>query len=200
MLMHPQNPDPKFDFMLKDGPQPKRDLGLSAVNKPIKIAAAAIIGIVIIIVVSSVLSGRKGNGSQSIIDAIARGHEIVRITQLIQPEQFQDPGTAALAATINSTLSSQQSQLTSYLALSHTKVSNLQLAADTDKSEDAQLQTAAQNGQLDSVYKDYLNQNLAKYQSDLQAAYKSVGPKGKQILQEAFDSNKVLLASAPLKS
>jgi len=198
--MQPQSPNPDFDFMLKNNSQPKRGLGLPAMSKPVKITAAVITGIVLLIIISSALSGHKGGGTQTVIAAIARGQEIVRVSQLIQPEQFQDPGTAALAATVSSTLSSQQAQLLIYLSQSHTKPSSLQLAADTDKSVDSQIQTAAQNNQLDSAYKNYLDQSLARYQSELEAAYKSVGPRGQQILKDAFDSNKVLLASAPLKT
>jgi hypothetical protein len=198
--MQPQSPDPKFDFMLKNNPQSGRSMGLPAMSKPVKITLAAVTGIVLLIIISSVLSGRNGSGSQSVIAAIARGQEIVRVTQLVQTEQLQDPGTVALATTIASTLSSQQAQLSAYLAQNHTKLSAAQLAADTNKSVDAQMQSASQNGQLDETYKNYLNQSLGRYQSDLDAAYKVVGPRGKQILKDAYDSNKVLLANAPLKT
>jgi hypothetical protein len=198
--MQPQSPDPKFDFMLKDNAQPKRGMVLPALSKPVKIAAAVVIGIIVLIIASSILSRGKGNGAQTVISAIARGQEIVRVTQLVQTEQLQDPGTTALAATISSTLSSQQAQLTAYLAQGHTKLSSLQLSADTNKSVDTQMQAASQNGQLDVTYKNYLSQSLARYQSDLDTAYKEVGPKGKLILKDAYDSNKLLLASAPLKT
>jgi hypothetical protein len=199
--MQPQNPDPQFDFMLKNSPQPKRSLALPSMSRPVKIAAFAILGILLLIITSSVLSGRKDGGTQSIISAAAREQEILRVTQLAQTQQtLRDPGTTALAATVTSTLTSQKAQLTAYLAQNHTKLSKLQLAADTDKTVDAQIQDASQNNQLDSAYKNYLKQALAKYQAELQTAYKSAGPKGKLILKDAFDSNDTLLANAPLKS
>jgi hypothetical protein len=197
--MQPQSPNPDFDFMLKNNPQPKPGLGLPSVNKPVKIAAAVVIVIIILIIGSSILSSGKGNGVQTVTAAIVRGQEIIRVTQLVQNEQLQDPGTTALAATISSTLSSQQAQLTAYLAQGHTKLSSLQLSADTDKTVDAQMQAASQNSQLDETYKNYLTQSLAKYQSDLDIAYKSVGPNGKALLKDAFDSNNVLMSNPPLK-
>ena len=124
----------------------------------------------------------------------------LRVTAEAQQFNLQDPGTAALAATVTATLSSQQAQLTNYLAQSHTKISKVQLAADMDKSVDSQLQSASQNNQLDDAYKAYLKQALAKYQADLEASYKSVGPTGKSLLKEAFDSTATLLTNAPLKS
>jgi hypothetical protein len=113
---------------------------------------------------------------------------------------LQDPTTQALAATVEATLSSDQDQLNAYLATNKVKVNKLQLAADTDKTVDAQLQTAQQNNSLDDAYKTYLRADLAKYLSDLQAAYKNVGPKGQVILKNSFDSAKIILNSPPIKT
>jgi hypothetical protein len=198
--MQPQSPDPQYDFMLKNSPQPKRSLGLPATSKPVRIAVFVVIAILLLVIISSVLSGHKGGSTQSISSAVAREQEILRVTQLVQTQQtLRDPGTTALASTVTSTLSSQQAQLTAYLAQNHTKLSKLQLAADTDKATDAQLQDASQNNQLDSAYKNYLKQALAKYQSELQTAYNSAGPNGKNLLKDAFDSTATLLNNAPLK-
>jgi hypothetical protein len=73
------------------------------------------------------------------------------------------------------------------------------LAADIDKTTDTQLQSASQNNNLDATYMGYLKVNLAKYQADLQTAYKAAGPKGKTILKNAFDSTATLLGSPQLK-
>lgn len=199
--MQPQNPDPKFDFMLKDNPQPKRSLGLPAMSKPVKIVVFGVIGVMLLVILSSLISGHRGGGTKAMVAVVAREQEIMRVTQLAQSQQtLRDPGTTALAATVTATLSSQQAQLTSYLAKNHTKVSKVQLAADTDKNVDAQLQDASQNNQLDDAYKNYLRQALAKYQIELQTAFKSAGPNGKTLLKDAFESNSTLLANAPLKT
>jgi len=199
--MQPQSPNPDFDFMLKNNPQPKSGLSLPAMSKPVKIAALAIIAILLLIVISSTLSSHKGGGTKSVITAVAREQEILRVTQLVQTQQtLRDPGTAALAATVSSTLTSQQAQLLNYLATGHTKPSKAQLTADTDKTADAQLQSASQNNQLDDAYKNYLKQALTRYQIELQAAYKVVGPNGKVLLKDAYASNNTLLSNAPLKT
>jgi hypothetical protein len=198
--MQPQSPDPQFDFMLKNNAQPKRRLAMPVMGKPVRIIVLAVIAVLILIIISSLLSGRKGGGTQSISSAVAREQEILRVTQLVQTQQtLRDPGTTALASTVTSTLSSQQAQLTAYLSQNHTKLSKLQLAADTDKATDAQLQDASQNNQLDTAYKNYLKQALAKYQTELQTAYNSAGPNGKSLLKDAFDSTATLLNNAPLK-
>jgi len=199
--MQPTSPDPKFDFMLKNNPQTKRGIHLPNMPKPVKIILGVVVGLFLLIIISSLLSGRKSGGTQPIINAMARSQEILRVTQLTQQQlPLRDPSTQALAATVFSSLSSDQQQLSSYLALNHTKVSKTLLAADINKTTDSGLQSASQNNNLDSAYVSYLKTNLATYQTDLQTAYKAAGPKGKAILKSAFDSTKTLLTSPLLSS
>ena len=196
--MQPTSPDPKFDFMLKNNQQAKRRLPLPLLPRPAKIILAVVVAIFVLILAFSLLAGRSGGGTQSIISALARGQETLRVTQIIQP-QLQDPAAQALAATASSTLSSDQQQLKAYLATNHTKVGTAQLAADTNKTTDSALQTAQQNNNLDTAYVSYLKTSLSEYQTSLQTAYKSAGTKGKVILKSAFDSTTTLLASPQLK-
>jgi hypothetical protein len=201
MLMQPQSPNPNFDFMLKDQPKPKRSL-MPNLSKPLKIGLAVTGGIILLIIISSLLSGRNNGASQPIIGALARGQEILRVTALLQqpPLQLRDPQTQALSATVSSSLSSDQQQLVSYLAKNHTKVNTVQLAADVNKSTDASLQSASQNNNLDSAYITYLKSNLGTYQTDIQTAYKSAGSNGKALLQKSFDSVNTILSSPQLKT
>ena len=198
--MQPQSPDPRFDFMLKDQPKPGRSFGLPALSKPVKIILGAVFAIFLLIIISSVISGHKGGATKQITAVLARGQEVLRVTQQVQQLRLQDPTTQALAATVNATLSSDQQQLLAYLSTNHVKVSKVQLAADTDKSTDTNMQSASQNNSLDSAYDGYLKDNLNKYQTDLQAAYGAAGPKGKVILKNALEGTTTLLSNPPLKS
>lgn len=199
--MQPTSPDPQFDFMLKNNQQSKRGFSLPRLPKPAKIALAVIVGLILLIIISSLLSGRKSGSTQPIINSVARGQEILRVTTLAQQQlHLQDPATQALAATVFGALSSDQQQLKSYLANNKTKISTALLSADLDKTTDAQLQSASQNNNLDTTYVSYLKDSLAKYETALQTAYKSAGPKGKTIIKSSFDSTKTLLNSSPLKA
>ena len=199
--MPPKSPNPDFDFILKNDQSARRRLPLPTLNlpKPAKITLSAVAALFILIIIYAALSGRGSGNRQSIIAAIQRGQEIIRVTGVVD-QQLQDPGTQALAATVSNTLSSEQKQLTDYLATSHTSVSSSQLDADTDKSTDSSLQSAAQNNNLDVAYVSYLQAGLSKYSSDIQTAYKSAGPNGRQILNDAYNSVQVLVAAPPLKS
>jgi hypothetical protein len=198
--MQPQSTNTNFDFMLKENPQPKQSL-LPTIPRPAKIALIVILAIFGLIIVFSLFSGRNKGSTQGIVAAVSRGQETLRVTAIVQQQlHLQEPQTQALAATVSTTLSSDIQQMTGYMAKNHIKVSQVQLASATDKSTDSSLQTASQNNNLDSAYINYLKTALAKYESDLQASYKSAGPNGKQLLQTAYDSANTLLTTAPLKS
>jgi hypothetical protein len=198
--MQPQSPNPDFDFMLKNQPPAKRGLPIAGSSKMVKIIAGVVVAVLLLVIISS-LSGHKSGGTQDMVSAVARNQEILRVTQLAQTQfQLQDPGTQSLAATVSSSLSSDQQAMVKYLADNKTSLSKQQLAADTDKTADAQMQSARQNNQLDSAYQSYVKTALAKYQSDLQTAFKSLGPKGQAIVKTAYDSAATILNSAPLKS
>src|SRR5579862_8131295 len=145
MAMQPQNPNPDFDFMFKDKQSSKKSL-LPSLNlpKPAKIGLAIVVGLIILTVISSLLSGRNKGSTQAFIDVLARGQETQRVTQLVQQQlQLQDPQTIALAATVSSSLASDTAQITSYLSKDHIKVNSAQLAADKEPSTDASMQTAS---------------------------------------------------------
>jgi hypothetical protein len=195
--MQPQSPNPQFDFMLKDQQQAGRSL-MPNLPKPVKIASLAVAAIIVLIIIFSLFSGGKDNSPFA--GVMARSQEISRVTAEAQKLNLQDPQTQALAATLSSALASDQKQIGAYLAKNNIKLSPTQLAADTDKTTDTTLQTASQNNGLDAAYVNYLKDALARYESDLQAAYKSAGPNGKTILSASFESTRTLLNSSPIKS
>ncbi len=173
---------------------------MPGMSKPVKIILGVVLAVFILIIISSTLSGRNKGATQPIINAMARGQETLRVTHAVQLLNLQDPTTQAVAATTLSSLTSDQQQLKVYLANNHTKLSAALLAADLDKTTDAQMLSASQNNNLDQAYKTYLQQSLTKYQADLQIAFKLAGPKGKTILKNAYDGAGTLLANPPLKS
>jgi hypothetical protein len=185
--------------MLKDKAQAKHPLGLPAgISNHAKISLA-VLGTVITLIIVVVLSSGGGGASTDVTGVLARGTEIQRVTAEVQQLNLQDPNTQALAATVSTTLASDQVQLEQYLANNHTKASPAQLSADINKSTDAQMQVASQNNSLDQTYITYLQQSLAKYSSDIQTAYKATGQNGKAILAGSLYSVNTLLTNPPLK-
>jgi hypothetical protein len=197
--MQPKSPSPDFDFMLKSQPKQRRRLAMPNLPKPVLIGLAVLLVLILLIVVSSVMSGRKTDKFQPFVSALARDQETLRITSFAQQLQLRDPQTQAMAATAANALASDKQQMIDYLQKNGTKVSPAALGADNDKASDTSLQTAAQNNGLDAAYVTYMKTALGKYENDLKIAYVSSGPKGKQILADASASVMTLLNSPPLK-
>jgi hypothetical protein len=197
--MQPKSPSPDFDFMLKSQPKQRRRLAMPNLPKPVLIGLAVLLVLILLIVVSSVMSGRKTDKFQPFVSALARDQETLRITSFAQQLQLRDPQTQAMAATAANALASDKQQMIDYLQKNGTKVSPAALGADNDKASDTSLQTAAQNNGLDAAYVAYMKTALGKYENDLKIAYVSSGPKGKQILADASASVMTLLNSPPLK-
>jgi hypothetical protein len=199
-LMQPTTPDGQFDFMLKNNPPPKSGF-LPNIPKIVKIIVATTIGVMLIAIIASIFTGRSNVAGQPMINSLAEAQEILRVTALTGSQlPLQDPTVQALAATVSSTLTSDQSSLNNYLSKNGVKISKLELSAKTDKTTDAQLQSASQNNNLDAAYQNYLKDSLAKYALSLQTAYKVSGPKGQELLKNAFDSTTVILTSPPIKT
>lgn len=200
--MQPQSPNPNFDFMLKDGQAAKKRLPLPSLNlpKPAKIILIAVAGLFVLVIIIALLSGRSNGNYKDFPGVLARVQETLRVTALAQQLNLQDPQTQALAATVTDTLSSDKTQISKYLSNNHHSVSAGQLSVDKNSATDVSLQSAAQNNGLDAAYNSYLKDALSRYQTDLQTAYKTAGPNGKVLLNNAYDSVKTLLNSPPLKS
>jgi len=198
--MQPQSPNPDFDFMLKDQPAKRRVLPSLNLSRPVKIGLGIVAAILVIIIISSLLSGRNAGKTQPFIDVLARGQETLRVTSEVQQLQLQDPQTQTMAATAAAALASDKQELLSYLTKNHIKVGAKALGADNDKTTDTSLQTAAQNNNLDTAYAAYMRDALGKYETDIQTAYKTAGPNGKKILNDASISTTTLLNSPPLKT
>ncbi len=196
MLMQPQTPSQQFDFITQDGQPSKKGSGLPLPHLP-KLAwiiLGAVFGVIVLVIIVSSISGNKGDNSQNYLVALARGQEIIRVSTSVG-QLAQDTPTQNLSATVQNSLTSEQTQLTSYLADQKVKPGTLQLAADKNSNTDTQMQTASTNGNLSGVYASYLKAQLATYETDLQQAYKNAGPKGKTILSNAYNSVQVILQS-----
>lgn len=191
----PASPNPQYDFIMSDKQASQKGLKLPSLGlpKPVKIGLAVLIGLIILIVAYSLLTSGKSSNSQLYASALARAQEIARVSTSVGT-LAQDSQTQNLAATTQNALSSEQAQITSYLAEQKIKVSTSSLAADDNTATDTQMQNAATNGNLPGVYASYLKTQLAEYQNDLQSVYKTAGPNGKTILNSAYNSTVVLLA------
>lgn len=199
-----QNPSPSqpgdFDFMLKQEPQQKKRFGLpGGLGNPAKLLIAAVGALIIALIAAMVLGGGENN-SEQVLGLMAQNQEIVRVSQL-QDQKFRDETTRGLSATTQSAMNSQKLQLGNYLSSAGVEYGAQQLAANLDTSTDTELQTAAQNNNLDGAYVSYLKNSLTAYLNSLTAAYQTTQSQSlKSTLESAFNSVQTLLKSPQFKS
>jgi hypothetical protein len=191
------SPNPQYDFILNnDKKVTSESFSVTKLPKPVLFGGVLIGIMVLVIIVAVALKGAASN-NQAMIRAIGHGQEITRVSVLVSA-QTRDADTQNLAATVDAVLNSQQQQLTAYSLKNKSKVGVKDLAAYTNNATDAQLQTAAQNGKLESFYASYLKSNLNQYSLDLKNAEINLGPSGMLLIDSANSSVKTLLSAPQL--
>jgi hypothetical protein len=160
----------------------------------------AMVGLLFIIVVAAVvLKGGKSSNVSQLVAVAGRAQEIARVSTLVQ-QQSTDPNTQYLAATAQTALTSEQYQLTTYLAKHGVKVSPAQLLLYKNSSTDTQLTTAKQNNALESTYDSYLKNALATYQTSLRTAAQGASKTSLALLSDANASAQVILGAPAIVS
>lgn len=184
-----------FNFLLKQDQQTQAPSGkFSKLGKPVKILLAAIL-ILIIVIFAGLIFGGSNTNSEQIIDLAAQNQEIVRVSQ-DQESKFTDQETIDLSATTQVVLNSQKTQLLGYLSKVNVKYNDKQLTIKKNSETDKQLQTAAQDNNLDNAYISYLKTALINYLNSINEAFNSAGsPDEKSILQSANKDIQTLLKS-----
>jgi hypothetical protein len=200
MLMQPeQAPPPDYNFILQDKPKPKTSL-MPNMPRVVLYGIGAVIAVLLLILIFGLVFGQKNTGTANILEAIGRSQEISRVTEAQSPK-LKDPTTLSLASTTQASLTSEQSELTGWLAKHKVKADPKKLAIYKNSATDDQLQQAAQNNNLDSAYLAYLNKSLTEYANALSNAYRATSsPSAKIILKESFDSAQTLLSAPVFKT
>jgi hypothetical protein len=130
---------------------------------------------------------------------MAQNQEIVRVSQL-QEQKFKDQDTKDLSATTQAVMSSQKFQFANYLSKAGVKYSPQQLLAKMNASTDTDLQTAAQNNNLDQAYIAYLKNSLTTYLDSLNSTSRTSKSQSlKDTLRSAQNSVQTLLNSPKFK-
>lgn len=195
----PPSPNPNYDFILKDQPQPKKSLmpSFGMPKKALGILLGTILVFLVVVVLATVLKG--GGNSTPMVEVLGKGQEILRVTKLVEP-LAQDADTQGLAATTDAAFSSQLSQVSAYLAKANIKTDAKSLAVYQNKNTDAQVRAAAQDNSLAIFYAGYLKQDLSRYQTSLKASAKGASAARLQILNDAYVSTQTLLSAPQVAS
>ncbi len=194
--MPPQNSQPQvpnYNFILQDSPKPKRRfrLPLPPMPKPLAISVVAVVGLFLIIIIYSLLTG-GGDKTSGFAGIAARAQEISRVSELVN-QASDDPTVKSLALTSETTMKSAVAQIQSYLTKNGAgKISPATLATYKKTTTDTEVTSADQNNTLASYYKSYLKDALATYQTGIQTTYDSASSKAKPVLSGIYQSAQTL--------
>ena len=193
----PYNPpgNGNFDFILNPkqaAKKPRLSFGLK-IPRPVKIAAIVTVVLLLLIIIISVFTGKSNVNSLNFANLMARQQELVRISLLAEPDLKNDEAINT-AATLISSLGSDQARLKTYLKQQKINVSDQQLNKLKNADTDQQLETAKLSNKADDTYLQIAKQQLESYRQALQTTYKDAGPNAQQILSAAYDSTDVILA------
>ena len=202
MPIEPTASDPKFDpkqfdSMVKEHQVPKKKL-LPKLPKPALILLGLTLLLFVFLIGYSLLVGNKVNGTDRLVDVMARSREIARVSTLAQ-ETAKSADTRGLALTASATMSSNQKQINKYFIDRKVKIDDKKLLLYFDTATDKQLQAASVNNNYDQVYLDYLKTALASYQTALVSTFKEVGPQARDLLETSNTSVAAILSAPQLK-
>jgi hypothetical protein len=195
-----QNPAPgqnPYDFIMN--PQkPQRDpISLFTGGNMIKRAIIAVVGLIVLIVLYSIVSGFLNGASSDQINrliSIARTEsEITRVTGAVNMTKLNDRNVINYATTAKLSAQSSSHEILAVLAARGKKVKTTDIST-VDLGNDAALKQGEENGRYDQAMKQLLDKLLARYQQQLAAAYTPGTLKEKQVIKSANDQVNLLLS------
>lgn len=176
--MNPQqNP---YDFILNSGNQPKSSLPLplptpdtsTKKGRIILVSVVGMIGLIIAIVGYSIISGAGKTDINALVSIAAKQTELMRVAGLSK-DKAQSLSTSSLAATVSTTLLSDQQAIIDVLKNNGKKISAKELSSAKSSKTDTALDTASKNNRFDEEFIATLQTQLTSYQQALKNRYNS---------------------------
>ncbi len=150
--------------------------------------------VILLIVVKNLVAG--GTNFLPFVAVAQDQQELVHLTNDTTTGAESQALSAAdqnVAATINLSVNSAQTSLTTYLTNNKYKISTKQINLKVSASLDAQLTSAQASGDYDQVFQQIIQAQFNTYANDLQQAYKSAGPNGKALLKSDYNQLQLLV-------
>jgi hypothetical protein len=187
----PQPPvaQPNYDFIVN--PQPAlRKIPLAGGSMLSRILVVGV-GLIVLIIAFSIIKGLvSGGGNSAALLHVAQDQQaILHLTTAAAQQQGISGTNLNFAVTSNLVITSEKSQLLSYVTKQHQKISQKQLILKVKSSLDTQLTNAAAASTYDLTFQDIMKSQLADYQSALKFAYKqTTGVNGRKLLTADYNS------------
>ena len=157
------------------------------------VAGGAIFILMVFIVVKSLSSSGTSNMA-SLTTVIQYQQALIHISTVAGQQPATNTVTQNSAATIQTSVTSAQQQLATYLKTSGQSVSKSIANKKLSSSTDAQLSAAASTGTYDKTYLMLTRTLLTDYEQALKQAYsQTAGPKGQALLNSEYNSAQLLV-------
>jgi predicted outer membrane protein len=186
-----------YEFIVNPNTPHKRGLlgGNDFIKKILLLVGGAILLMAVAAIVLSAL-GPKADSGATLTAITQRQQEIIRVATT-GSTQATGSDTKNFATNVELGVSSNQSQILTYLASKGTKLNAKQLALDKNAQTDKLLADATAASTFDSVITQNLASQLTTYQNSLRSAYKQTSnQKTKQVLQSSYNAAALLLEQA----
>ena len=187
----PQPPvvQPNYDFITNPS-QPGRApvLGGGSMRKRILVVAA---GLVILLVAFSIIKSiLSSGGNEAALLLVAQDQQaLIHITTGAGAQPAIAIANKNSATTTKAVLTSQQSQLLSYLKKHKQTVFEVKLGLKISPRVDKQLADALASSTYDTTYHDIIKSQLTDYGLAIKAAYRATtGPNARKLLNAEYDS------------
>lgn len=158
------------------------------------VAAGALIGIMLVVIIAGMISGSQKGDTQALITAAKQQEELIRIAEIgISKAKTQDAKNIAITTKLS--LSSQQSEMQA--AIKAAGVSAKSAKSTPSSKTDQALLTAEQNNRFDEEFLKIMSDSLSAYQKSVKAAYDgATSKKLKTALTTQFKSANTLAGVA----
>lgn len=201
--MQPQQPvygapapapvQPDYDFIVNpQQPVRRPSLGGNSMMSRLLIVG---IGLIILIVAFAVIKGLLSGGGNkaAMLHVVQDQQEIIHLTTAASQVTSISTTNKNFAVTANLVVTSQNSQLVSYLQKQHQKISLQQMNLKVSPTLDANLTTAAAANTYDQTFKDIMASQLTDYEAALKLAYSQTsGPVGRGLLKDDYNSAQLM--------
>lgn len=194
----PESPDQAYSFITNPPAAPRKSpLSMLSSTSSI-IGRAGLIGggLLILFIIILILKGLFGGGgidTAPLLSVAQDQQEMLKLSQDASTREDISASSQEFIATTQLAMASSQSQLIKYIIKNHKKVSVKQLYLKASPQTTQQLDAAATNGTYDQTFQQIMQDRLATYEKDLQAAYQQdKGKKGRALLQDTYNQAKLL--------
>lgn len=207
--MHPQQPyygppsgqapNPQnYDFIMGPGQQPKRKLPVGSSSMLMRILTV-VIGVTVLAVIAIAIKSLFSGGGNTlpltsvIQDQAELTHLATTATNNPVTKTLLSADSQNFALTVELVISTEQTQLITYLANSGHKLTPAEVAAKQSAILDKELTSAAAANNYDHAFVQATQSQLTTYKNDLTAAYKvTPGTQGQALLRADYKNAQLL--------